>query len=344
MTHPSGPQLPGTDDLLSIIRVQTEIARLGLDLDAVMALAAEASMKLTGADGAAVEIAEGPLLVYRATAGSAAAQVGRSVDAEHSLSGLCLRSGTALTSDNVEGDPRVDLTSCHQIGLRSMAVVPLCHDIENVGVLKVLSSRQAAFGTRQVEIMKLMADLLAASMYFATRCCRDALFHQATHDLLTGLANRALFLDRLRNALLQADRERNQAGVLMVDMDELKRINDNHGHRVGDLAIREFAQRLSSGARRSDTVARLGGDEFGVVLRPTASTDGLRASTERLIRQVQGPLVVDGQRINLGASFGAALYPDDARDINGLLEVADQAMYAAKRERKGQAVTGLTNE
>lgn len=335
MTFPPGAALPSAEDLLSIIRVQTEIARLGLDLDAVMGLAATACMELTAADGAAVEIIEGPLMVYRAAAGTALPQIGLGIDAERSLSGLCVRSGTTLSCDDAETDPRVDLEACRKIGLRAMAVVPLCHDKEIVGVLKVMSRQAAAFGNRQIEILKLMADLLAASMYFAARCGNDALFHRATHDMLTGLANRALFLDRLRNALLQADREKNQTGVLMVDMDELKRINDKHGHRIGDIAIREFALRLASGARRSDTVARLGGDEFGVVLSPTASTDGLHASTSRLVQQVRGPLMVEGCQIDLGASFGAALYPDDGSDIETLLDKADQAMYAVKRERKG---------
>ncbi|MDD2987491.1 MAG: sensor domain-containing diguanylate cyclase [Zoogloea sp.] len=334
MTFPPGAALPSAEDLLSIIRVQTEIARLGLDLDAVMGLAATASMELTTADGAAVEIVEGPLMVYRAAAGAALSQLGIGIDAEHSLSGLCVRSGSPLSCDDAESDPRVDLTACRKVGLRAMAVVPLRYDKDTVGVLKVMSRRPAAFGHRELEILKLLADLLAASMYFAARCGNDALFHRATHDMLTGLANRALFLDRLRNALLQADRENNQTGVLMVDMDELKQINDRLGHRVGDIAIREFAQRLANGARRSDTVARLGGDEFGVVLSPTASTDGLQASTTRLEQQVHGPLRVDGHEINLGASFGAALYPDDASDIESLLDKADQAMYATKRTRK----------
>lgn len=331
------PSQPSSEDLLSIIRVQTEIARLGLDLDAVMALAVRACMELSGADGAAVEIAEGPLMIYKAAAGSASAQVGLSVNAGHSLSGLCVQTGVPLWCDDADSDPRVDLEACRRVGLRSMAVVPLRHDSETVGVLKVLSLQPAAFGPRQIEILKLMADLLAASMYFAARCGKDALFHRATHDLLTGLANRSLFIDRLRNALLQADREGNQTGVLMVDMDELKQINDRYGHRIGDIAIREFGNRLLGGARRSDTVARLGGDEFGIVLSPTASADGLRASTDRLIRQAQGPLVVDGRQIDLGASFGAALYPNDATDIDSLLEKADQAMYVIKRERKSQA-------
>ncbi len=326
--------LPTRDDLLAIIRIQTEIIGLGLDLDAVIAGAVRGASELAEADGAAVELVEDGVMIYRAGHGIAEAQIGLTIPIAGSLSGLSVETGQTLYCEDAERDPRVNAAACHTVGLRSMVVVPLRFEQSVVGVLKVMSVRPSAFGPKQIEILRLIADFLAAATYFSTRCQSDALFHRATHDFLTGLANRALFLDRLRNAVHLAGRDQRRSAVLVIDMDGFKQINDRHGHRAGDMAIREFARRLEHATRKSDTVARLGGDEFGVVLAPSPDPSNIHTTIARLSAAIDRPFVYEDHHIDLHASVGAAFYPDDATDIDGLIEKADQAMYTAKQTRR----------
>ena len=253
--------MPAPKQLLEVIGIQTEIAKLGLDLGEVMALVVERTLPLIGADGAAIELAEGGEMVYRAASGIARPQIGLRLDLNTSLSGCCVRRGEILRCDDSEEDPRVDRNACRAVGLRSMIVIPLRHHDATVGVLKAMSSQPAKFSAQDEALLGLLSEAVAAAMFFATKYGTDDLFHMATHDSLTGLATRALFMDRLRNTLVRCARDRQPAGVLMIDMDGLKRINDDFGHRAGDAAIREFGTRIARASRSSDTVARLGGDE-----------------------------------------------------------------------------------
>jgi diguanylate cyclase (GGDEF)-like protein len=217
-----------------------------------------------------------------------------------------------------------------------MIVVPLRHQNATVGVLKVLAAKPAAFESSDLRLLGLMADFIAASMFHATHNESGGLFHLATHDAMTGLANRALFYDRLRHCLALAERERRQFAVLNFDMDGLKPINDRMGHRAGDAAIQEFAQRLKLATRASDTVARLGGDEFGAILSRVDQADGAMIHMQRLADKFAQPFQFEGRPIPLRASIGCAMYPDHGVDINTLIEHADQAMYSAKRAAKDQ--------
>jgi diguanylate cyclase (GGDEF)-like protein len=324
---------PTSDQLLAIIRTQTEIAKLGLDLEGVMGLVAREAQALTRASGAVVELAEGDDMVYRAVSGIAANQLGLRLSRATSLSGMSVATGAPLRCDDSEDDPRVDRQACRRVGLRSMVVVPLAYDDAPVGVLKVLGARPGAFGDADVKVLELMSELIGAAMFHAVHYGADELFRLATHDSLTGIANRALFFDRLRHSLARARREDYPLGVLVLDMDGLKRINDQHGHRAGDAALRELAARLAGVLRQSDTVARLGGDEFGVVLSRVEDREGAWVAADRLSTELDQPLVFEGTPLALGASVGVAVFPDDGEQPDLLVEVADQAMYAIKRQR-----------
>jgi diguanylate cyclase (GGDEF)-like protein len=217
-----------------------------------------------------------------------------------------------------------------------MIVVPLIHHESAVGVLKVLSKSCKAFSDADLYILGLMSEVIAASMYNATQDGASELFYRATHDLMTGIANRALFFDRLRHCLSQAQRERKRVGVIMLDMDGLKPVNDQLGHRAGDATIQEFAARLKLCSRNSDTVARLGGDEFGVLLTRIDSRDGAMIHADRIAENITEPYDFEGQPLKLGASMGCAIFPDDGQDLTTLLDKADQAMYRMKRLRKAR--------
>lgn len=157
----------------------------------------------------------------------------------------------------------------------------------------------------------------------------------AYHDALTGLPNRLLLLDRLEQALAVARRNRRCGAVMFVDLDQFKRINDVHGHAVGDAVLREVAHRLSFYLRREDTVARLGGDEF-VILLPDLAAELDDAGTlamsvaEKVRDALESPVTVEGREFVSSASLGITLFPKDSETVDDLMREADTAMYRAK--------------
>jgi len=153
----------------------------------------------------------------------------------------------------------------------------------------------------------------------------------AHHDSLTGLPNRRLLDDRLRQALHLAQRRDARLAVMVVDLDDFKQVNDRFGHNTGDAVLREVAQRLASCMRKSDTLARQGGDEFVVVIPELANPEDCEVVAEKILRALEPPVPVEGDEVQLGASIGISLYPADARDGESLLRNADAAMYRAKQ-------------
>ena len=330
------------DKLLEVIALQSDIARLGLDLGGVMTLVTERLLPLMRADGAVVELAEGEHMVYRAVAGTASRCLGLRVSRAHSLSGLCVAQGRLLRCDDAETDTRVDRAACRRVGLRSMLVMPLNHQGTVVGVVKALSGQSGHFKAADEEVLGLLAGLIAAAMFHAGQHATDDLYHRATHDALTGLANRALFMDRLRSLLAQTEREPDRGGaVLLLDMDGLKPLNDNLGHRAGDAALVELARRLSQIGRISDTVARLGGDEFALLIWPIEGAAAAQAVATRIRRALAPAWAYKGRGLRLAASLGHALFPSEGVVADALVELADQRMYADKRHRQA---AGLRHE
>ena len=321
--------------LLQVIGTQTEIARLGVDLGSVMALVSERSQTLTGADGAVIELAEGDEMVYRASCGTATPQLGLRLQRQGSLSGLCVMEGKPLRCNDSENDPRVDREACRRVGLRSMIVTPLKHGDDVVGVLKVYSQKPDGFGDPEAQILELLSGMVASAMYHAAKHENSDLFYRATHDPLTGLANRALFYDRLRNRIELARREDARFAVLNLDMDGLKPINDQFGHRAGDAAIQAVAERVKTESRSSDTVARMGGDEFAVILT-TGQPEEVESVASRLGEVISAPFDFEEKLLPLGASIGHAVFPDDGTEPGRLLDHADQAMYKIKRGRSSR--------
>lgn len=332
--------MPNSEQLMQVIRIQTEIAKLGLDLGSVMQYVVEQTLPLIEADGAAIELAEEGDMVYRAASGIAGDQLGLRLKVAESLSGLCVMTGEMLSCADSETDARVDRAACRKMGLRSMVVMPLKFRETTVGVLKAMSSRPGKFKARDMTLLGMLSEVVAAAMYFSTKYDSDSLFIKATHDGMTGLANRALFMDRLRNTVARSGREQRPAGVLMIDMDGLKQINDAHGHRIGDAAIIEFSSRLKKATRNTDTAARLGGDEFGIILTPLETPDGIAAALQRIESGIHAPFVFENKPYPLKASIGSALIPGDGTQPEKLLEVADQRMYAAKQSRKEKRPAG----
>ena len=157
----------------------------------------------------------------------------------------------------------------------------------------------------------------------------------AHYDSLTGLPNRALFYDRLSQAMGLAKRDRRALALLYLDLDRFKAVNDTLGHDAGDELLKDAAGRIRRQVRESDTVARLGGDEFTVILPKITSRDNAAEVSRKIVDVLRSPFYLGNQKqeARIGTSIGIAIYPADARDMDALIKAADAAMYDAKQAR-----------
>ena len=163
----------------------------------------------------------------------------------------------------------------------------------------------------------------------------DKLRHRASHDALTGLLNRVGFRQHIDTVLEEARPAEGRVGLLFVDLDEFKLVNDTYGHETGDELIRQAAERLSAVGRDSDAVARLGGDEFAIVLRDVESDEQVAAAARRVRASFSEPFALDELLVSVGASVGGGIWPEDGASVTELVRYADAAMYMDKT-RDGQ--------
>ena len=179
-------------------------------------------------------------------------------------------------------------------------------------------------GERVQYYVGVLHDVTAAKRY------QDELAHQATHDLLTGVANRTLLEDRIEQAIASARRHQRLFAVVFVDLDHFKRINDEFGHTAGDAVLCEVALRIKSSIRGDDTLARYAGDEFVVILSELDNEEAIGTALMRLRGAVSRPIELDGRAAAVTCSMGACVYPRDGASAEELLRHADAAMYQAK--------------
>jgi diguanylate cyclase (GGDEF)-like protein/PAS domain S-box-containing protein len=160
------------------------------------------------------------------------------------------------------------------------------------------------------------------------------LAHTAQYDTLTGLANRGLLMDRMAQAIFRAERSGRIVAVFFLDLDNLKAVNDNYGHDVGDRLLKVVGQRLASARRKHETAARLGGDEFVLVMEDIEDEGSAERIRQRISNEVRQPIWISNQILNPSASIGMALYPQNGKTAGELLRAADMAMYVAKYASK----------
>ncbi len=168
------------------------------------------------------------------------------------------------------------------------------------------------------------------------------MLHLAQHDSLTGLPNRLLFQDRLRQAMARCRRDHSLLAVVLVDLDKFKSVNDAFGHRVGDGVLKQAGERLRAALRESDTVARIGGDEFALILPDLPDAEAANLIAEKISGQLDRPFGLDARAWRPGASIGIALFPSDGDTAEQLLQNADLAMYRAKAAGGGWQRFGST--
>ncbi len=219
----------------------------------------------------------------------------------------------------------------------SRLLVPLCAQGRAAGALAVYGARQEPFDPRTIQWLETLARRVTPfiAIHQDMTVCKEMearVFHLAHHDPLTDLPNRTLFDDRLKQALAHAKRHGRGVGVLFVDLDHFKAINDSLGHETGDALLKIVADRLTDCVRATDTVARLSGDEFAVILQDVNREQDAGRVARHVLEAVRQPAVVSGRRMQTTASVGIAMYPFHAADPGVLMARADQAMYRAKEK------------
>jgi len=185
------------------------------------------------------------------------------------------------------------------------------------------------------------STLYIAALLEKLNAQKDSLRHQALHDALTNLPNRALMMDRLQASMREVDQSGAEVALLFIDLNRFKEINDTLGHHFGDLLLVEVSKRLVKVLRKSDMVARLGGDEFAVILSHVTQAEAI-AIAEKLIQVIGKAIEIESNKLFVTASIGIASYPVHAADSNTLVQFADVAMYAAKRAGAGYVVYDVT--
>lgn len=245
------------------------------------------------------------------------------------LSAELMRGGRAL---RVMRDGSADEPMQDDVGVGPLdgLGVPLIGHAACIGALVVKSYAGAArYSEQDVELLQFVSRQVAAAI--ERKQLETRLQHMARHDPLTGLPNRELFDDRFRTALARVRRDNTRLGLLYLDLNRFKQVNDEFGHAVGDLLLQEVALRLKTCVRESDTVGRIGGDEFVLLLNSIQQPDHAALVAAKIDQALALPFAPAGRPLTISSSIGIAIYPEHGTDGAQLLRHADEAMYASKR-------------
>jgi diguanylate cyclase (GGDEF)-like protein/PAS domain S-box-containing protein len=251
--------------------------------------------------------------------------------------GMAFRQGVPVVCNDFLGDPNTQVWRqvAEEFNIRAGAAFPLQRDNRVVGCLSAYAAERDFFDADLTELLTRLAGEVSFALDLFEResqrkSAEDRIRHMATHDALTGLPNRTLLLDRLAQAIHGAQRRQDCVGVLFLDLDHFKTINDSQGHSMGDQLLQAVTQRLRDGIRQEDTLARQGGDEFILVLSELSDPAAAGWVAEHLLQALRTPFVLNHQILHVSASIGISIYPVDAADPPTLIRFADSAMYQAK--------------
>jgi len=321
-------------ELIEIIKLQNTILNAGTNLEQVFYRITHYAQELTHADGSVIELIEDDKMVYRATSGLVENLIGLRLNMDSSMSGLCAKTGEIQICADSETDDRVDRAACRKVGLRSMIVVPLIYNEKSVGVLKVISKDAGYFSELHSGILLILAELTSLAINNTEKYGNNKLYVASITDLMTGLKNRSFFYDVLRTTFISNKETNKTFTVFILDMDNLKKINDSLGHRSGDLSIIEFTKRVKRVLRDDDVFARLGGDEFGIILNSIKTEEEANQLKDRIIRSVEQPFALDSESVPISGSIGFSICDAETEDIQQLVDCADSRMYEHKKNRK----------
>jgi diguanylate cyclase (GGDEF)-like protein len=210
-------------------------------------------------------------------------------------------------------------------------IVSTAHEDENAALLAVNNGAQDYLLKGNIT-----SALLSRSIKYAIerKKAENKITYLALYDTLTDLPNRRLFFDRLSQAFSRAHRYKSKVGLMFIDLNKFKAINDNYGHEMGDQVLQNVGTRLKSAIRETDTAARLGGDEFGIILQDIKEESVTNAIATKIINTIKKDYLIRDYTFNIGASVGISFYPVDGKDENDLLSRADKAMYRVKKTGK----------
>jgi len=254
------------------------------------------------------------------------------------VTGVAIRGGHTTIVQDIQSNglyaPWREFIMRH--GILSAMSLPLKAGNKTFGALTMYSQQTGMFTRDEIRIAEELADNVA---YGITALRADAarihyaqqLEHNATHDVLTGLANRTLLSDRLKQAIASARRFGKLVAVLLLDLDDFKGVNDSLGHEAGDALLQAVARRLRAAVRESDTVARLGGDEFVIVMPDLAIADDVVIVASKILALLSQGFSTGGEEIHIGGSIGISLYPHDGEHEDVLMKNVDLAMYHVKQ-------------
>jgi diguanylate cyclase (GGDEF)-like protein len=234
------------------------------------------------------------------------------------------------------------ITGMHYTGMAAALFAPdsICLAVDSTGGMKS-DALALIIGIATVSILATTLGLSALDAHFAVHTAKLASSLQAAneqlrdlamYDSLTGLPNRMLLDDRIKQAASRAERGGISFALMFVDLDRFKPVNDSFGHGVGDELLKNVAQRLSGSVRKLDTVARTGGDEFVVVLSEIREPKDAAMVGGKILDELSRPFFIDRHEVNISGSIGISIYPNDGKDLNTLKANADMAMYHAKRD------------
>jgi diguanylate cyclase (GGDEF)-like protein len=231
-------------------------------------------------------------------------------------------------------DPVIRATMA-ELDLAALAVVPIRARSGFRGALSVSVSAQPERLRPNGELLEQLSGVAAlAAPAIENGRLVDKLHHRASHDSLTGLLNRVGFRQHIDAVIARAEGRGEQVGLLFVDLNDFKEVNDRHSHEAGDELLRQTAERLRSVTRGSDEVARLGGDEFAVVLTDVSRENQVRAAEQRVRAAFHEPFRLNDVSVSLGASVGGGIWPGDGQGVSGLVQYADAAMYRDKARKR----------
>jgi len=332
------------NELLSLRNASLQLT-MNLSLDAVLDSILESALELLSADDTHVFLYEHGVLSFAAALFDGHQQNEPYMHPRpHGLTYRVAREGTLLVVNDTMTDPLFEDRRWEG----SIIGLPLKIGNQVLGVMTVGLKRSHTFSEDEIRALKFLGDQAAIAIQNAKlyeqaqqeiadrEKAEKAIKHLANHDALTGLPNRRLFNERIIVEISRAQRNNQVIGVMLFDLDHLKKVNDSFGHNTGDLLLQAVAQRMVGLLRKSDTIARMGGDEFLLILPEMQQPNDAVNTADRILAALSKPFHLEGYQVNITTSIGIAFYPDDGDEVDILIKKADVAMYKAK-EKGGNA-------